>query len=47
MRTVHPAEMIMINSLFVMYLPSSAGMLSGGMFAVTEFQSYKKAPEKY
>lgn len=31
----------MINSLSVKYLPSSAGMLSGRIFAVTGFQSNK------
>ena len=40
-RAAHPAQMIMINSLSVMYLPSSAGMFSGRKFAVTGFQSYK------
>ena len=40
-RAVHTAQMVMINSLSVMYLPSSAGMFSGRIFAVTGFQSYK------
>lgn len=38
-RAAHPAQIIIINSLCVKYLPSSAGMLSGRIFAVTVFQS--------
>ena len=38
-RAAHPVQIIIINSLSVMYLPSSAGMLSGRIFAVTVFQS--------
>lgn len=40
-RAAHPAQLIMINSLSVKYLPSSAGMLSGRIFAVTGFHSNK------
>lgn len=40
-RAAHPAQIIMINSLSVKYLPSSAGMLSGRIFAVTGFHSNK------
>ena len=40
-RATHPAQIIIINSLSVKYLPSSAGMLSGRIFAVTGFQSNK------
>ena len=40
-RAAHPAQIIIINSLSVKYLPSSAGMLSGRIFAVTGFQSNK------
>ena len=40
-RAIHPVQIIIINSLSVKYLPSSAGMLSGRIFAVTGFQSNK------
>lgn len=40
-RTVHPAQMMMVSSLSVIYLPSFTGMFSGRMFAVAGFQSYK------
>lgn len=37
----HTAQVIIINSLSVKYLPSSAGMFSGRIFAVTGFQLKK------
>ena len=40
-RAAHTAQIIIINSLSVKYLPSSAGILSGRIFAVTGFQSNK------
>ena len=40
-RAAHPVQIIIINSLSVMYLPSSAGMFPGRIFAVTGFQSNK------
>ena len=38
-RAAHPAQIIIINSLSVKYLLSSAGILSGRIFAVIGFQS--------